>query len=639
MEYHFLRDLTILFGASVLASYLFRALRLSTIAGFLVAGAAIGPGGLALIESTEEVRQMEEIGVMLLLFSIGVEFSIDKLRRGGRTVLAGGSSQVLTTGLAVGAAAALLGAPASLAVFIGMLAALSSTVIGLRLLHERGLTTAPQGQVSLSILIFQDLAFLPMMLVLPMVAGAAAVDAPSLIGTLAVSAAAIGLILVSARVAVPWLIRKTVHARSRDVFILSVIVTLVGISWVSSQFGISAGLGAFIAGLVISESEYSHQVLSDVLPFRETFNSVFFVSVGMLIDTGFVLENAAAIGAAAVGVMVLKAVITGGAVRLLGYPWRIALAVGLLLSQVGEFSIVLLHAAPAEGFLTGPVEQALLSTILVTMVLSTLVQKASERIPLRAEEAPAPAGEGGVTLSDHVVVIGYGLNGRNAAAMLQASDVPYAVLEMNPRTVSRASAEGVPIHYGDAASDTVLERMGVARARIVVFAISEPDATRQGVAAARRLNPGAYVVARTRYTTEIEPLYAAGADTVITEEFETSLTIIRRIMDRLGVHPTRIDDAVLEIRQQHYAPFLESDVHGIQTGEGIRTYERVVRAAADGRSIGALRIREQTGATLVAVEREGRLTTSPGPDFVLREGDRVHLIGSEQEVERALTLL
>jgi CPA2 family monovalent cation:H+ antiporter-2 len=638
MEQTFLFDLTVLFGAAVLVSYLFRAIRLSTIVGFLVAGALIGPGGLQLIESTEEVRQMEEIGIMLLLFSIGVEFSIDKLRRNSWVVLVGGSAQVLATGLIVGVFATLISGSTRMGIFIGMLAALSSTVIGLRILHDKGLTMAPQGNVALSILIFQDIAVLPMMLFLPFITGSVAADLGSVVGTLSISIIAIVLILATARVLVPRLIERTVRARSRDIFILSVIVTLVGIAWVSSRFGISAGLGAFIAGLVISESEYSHQVLSDVLPFRETFNSLFFVSIGMLLDPLFVWENALVITGAALAIVVTKSLIGAGVVRLLGYPLRIAIVVGLLLSQVGEFSIVLLRAA--DGFLTIPVQQAVLATILITMVLSTLAERASDWLPSGESDTSAPdAGIEPPSISGHTVIVGYGLNGRNVAAMLRASELPYVVLEMNPRTVSRASNEGVPIFYGDAISDTILERMGAARARTVVFAISDPVATRQGVAAARRLNRQAYVIARTRYESEIEPLYQAGADTVVTEEFETSLTIIRRIMDRLGVHPTRIDHAILDIRQRHYEPLLKSEVRGIEPSEAIRMFEGTVRAVADGQSIGALRVRQESGATIVAVEREGELNTNPGPGYVLREGDRVHLIGSEQEVGRALTLM
>ena len=640
MEQTLLLDLTILFSAAVVVAYVFRTVRLSTITGFLVAGMLIGPSGLGLIASTEEVRSMEEIGVLLLLFSIGVEFSIAKLKKSIWVVLVGGGAQVLVTGAIVGLVASLLSGSTRIGILIGMLTALSSTVIGLRLLYERGQSAAPEGNVSLSILIFQDIIVLPMMLFLPFITGGAAINSTSVVRTIAVSAGAIVIILVAARAVIPWFIARTVDTRSRDIFILSVIATVVGIAWVSTRFGISAGIGAFVAGLVISESEYSHQVLSDVLPFRETFTSLFFVSIGMLLDPVFIWENAVAIVGIAIVVVALKMLIGTGVVRLIGYPLRVAIAVGLLLSQVGEFSIVLLQAAQANAFLTPEIQQMVLSTILFTMVLSTFVQKFSAWVPI-GDEGQSVHGETDAVahLSDHTVIVGYGLNGRNVAAMLQASNLPYAVIEMNPRTVSKMRTEGVPIFYGDAVSDTVLQHVGVAHARAVVFAISDPMATRQGIAAARRLNMNAFIIARTRYEPEIEPLYQAGADTVITEEFETSLTIIRRLLATLGIHPSRIDRSILDIRQQHYEPLLKDQLQGLPVDEAMRMFEATVRKIANGKSIEDLGIRQNSGATIVAVERDGTVMSNPGPQFRLQEGDRVHLIGSEQEVSRAISLI
>ncbi len=643
MEETFLFDLTILFGAAVVVSYVFRAVHLSTITGFLVAGMLIGPSGLRLIASTEEVHSMEEIGVMLLLFTIGIEFSIAKLKKSIWVVLVGGGAQVLVTGAIVGTVASLLSGSTPIGILIGMLTALSSTVIGLRLLYERGQSTAPEGNVSLSILIFQDIIVLPMMLFLPFITGRAAIDSTSMVRTIAVSAGAIILILVAARAVIPWFIARTVDARSRDIFILSVIATVVGIAWVSTRFGISAGIGAFVAGLVISESEYSHQVLSDVLPFRETFTSLFFVSIGMLLDPAFIWENAVVIVGIAIVVVALKTLVGTAVVRLIGYPLRVAIAVGLLLSQVGEFSIVLLQAAQDDAFLTPEMQQMVLSTILFTMVLSTFVQKLSAWVPIRPTSEDGRAAHGEIEakahLSDHTVIVGYGLNGRNVAAMLQASHLPYAVLEMNPRTVSKKQTEGVPIFYGDAVSDAVLQHVGVDHARAVVFAISDPVATRQGIAAARRLNKNAFIIARTRYEPEIEPIYQAGADTVITEEFETSLTIIRRLLAILGIHPSRIDRSVLDIRQQHYEPLLQQHLQGLPVDEAIRMFEATVRKIANGKSIEELGIRQKSGATVVAVERDGAVISNPGPEFRLQEGDRVHLIGSEQEVSLAISLI
>ncbi len=551
---HLLRDLTILFGAAVLVSYLFRAARLSTITGFLVAGMLIGPSGLGLIASNEDVRLMEEIGVMLLLFSIGVEFSIERIYRMRWMVLAGGGIQVAATGLLAGGVAYAVSGSLKLSIFLGMVTALSSTVIALRLLHERAEALSPKGNLSLAILVFQDIAVVPMMLMLPFLSGRSAPDPARLASALGISLAAIVLILIAARAIVPRFIARTVASRSRDIFILSVIVTVTATAWVSSRFGISPGLGAFVAGLVISESEYSHQILSDVLPFRETFNSLFFVSIGMLIDPRLLLENAAMILGIAAAVMLVKAAVVAGTVRILGFPLRVALASGLLLSQIGEFSIVLVRAAQ-KGQILGPgPEQMVLAVILMTMVLSPLVSTASNRLPAGAGQTSASVPES-LDVSDHTLIVGYGLNGRNVAAMLRASDLEHVVLEMNPRTVATARRQGIPIHYGDAVSELVLESVGIRRARAVVFAISDPVATRQAVAMARRLNKDIYIIARTPYETGVEPLYQAGADTVIAEEFETSLTIIRRLLHRMDIPRSKIDAAIRRVHRDHYGAF------------------------------------------------------------------------------------
>src|SRR2546426_3704668 len=288
----FLRDLVVLFGIAVVVSYVFRVLRLSSIAGFLVAGALVGPFGLLLISSVEEVERISEIGVMLLLFSIGVEFSADKLLRMKWLALGGGSLQMLITA----GATAFLVRPwvesTRVALFWGILTALSSTVIALRLLYDRGQTFAPQGSTALAILVFQDIAVVPTMMFLPILTGRQSFDLEGFAATMAVSIVAVAIILVAASFVAPRVIAATIEARSRDIFILSIIVIVLGIAYLTSRAGLSTALGAFVAGIVISDSEYSHQVLADVLPFRETFNSLFFVSIGMLLDPGFLLAHA-----------------------------------------------------------------------------------------------------------------------------------------------------------------------------------------------------------------------------------------------------------------------------------------------------------------------------------------------------------
>jgi K+:H+ antiporter len=636
----FLRDLVVLFGIAVVVSYAFSVLRLGSIAGFLVAGALVGPFGLRLVSSVEEVERISEIGVMLLLFSIGVEFSADKLLRMKWLALGGGSLQMLITA----GATALLVKPwvdsSRLALFCGILAALSSTVIALRLLYERGQTFAPQGSTALAILVFQDIAVVPAMVFLPILTGRQLFDLESFAATMAVSVVAVAIILVVAWFVAPRVIAATIEARSRDIFILSIIVIVLGIAYLTSRAGLSTALGAFVAGIVISDSEYSHQVLADVLPFRETFNSLFFVSIGMLLNPAFLVSNIGVVLLFALAILVGKMVITAGVVFLLEMPVRIAMMVGLYLAPIGEFSLVLLTAARSGGTLPEMFDQMALSVILVTMLAAPFLALIADRVGRMTTEI-RPLDSETMNLSDHTVIIGYGLNGQNVAASLRAIGMPYVILEMNPKTVRAARAAGEPIHYGDAISEIVLGSIGMARAQCAVFAISDPVATRQAVAAARRMNPGLYLIARTRYIAEIEQLYAAGADTVIAEEFETSLEIIRRILGRFGYRPSTIDREVLTMRQRRYEMFRGGPIEKlpIRTDVGFDPFEVEVRKKSHGKSLSDLRVRENTGATVIALRREAQVVANPPPDHILHEGDHVYLIGSEEEIRRAMRLL
>jgi len=339
-------------------------------------------------------------------------------------------------------------------------------------------------------------------------------------------------------------------------------------------------------------------------------------------------------------VLIGKTLITAGIVALLGMPFRIAAMVGLYLSQIGEFSLVLLTAARSAGALPGTFDQMVLSITLVTMITATILASAADRVGRTTTHIRKAASED-VELSDHTIIIGYGLNGQNVSASLRARGIPYVILEMNPKTVRSARANGEPIYYGDAVSEGVVISLGMARAQCAVFAISDPVATRMAVAAARRINPAVYIIARTRYIAEIEQLYAAGADTVIAEEFETSLEIIRRILGRFGYRPSTIDRQVLTLRQRRYEIFRGGPIEKvpIQTDVEFEPFEAEVRTKANGKSLAELRIRENSGATIIAVRKDSTVTPNPSPGHVLEEGDHVYLIGSEEEIRRAMRLL
>ncbi|MDX1532440.1 MAG: cation:proton antiporter, partial [Rhodothermales bacterium] len=526
----FLGEVVALLVVSVLIAYLCYRLRRVPIAGFLLAGVLIGPGALGLVEDLELVQATAEIGVVLLLFTIGVEFSLTKLARLGRAIFVGGGLQVgITTALVV-AALALFGVSVSVAVFTGFLAALSSTAIVLTLLAQRAETDTPAGQLTLAVLIFQDLAVVVMVLLVPILAGEGG-GAAGIAWALAKAAFVVAAVLVGARRLVPWVLERVAHTRRPELFLLTVVAVCLGTAWATSLAGVSIALGAFLAGLVVSESDYADYALSEILPLQTVFNAVFFVSVGMLLDPAFLLAHLPLVLGVAAGVIVVKAAVTAGAVRVLGYPMRIAAVVGLGLAQIGEFSFVLAIEGARVGLSPGglgtPGEQGFIAVTVVLMLLTPLqvawAPKLGRWVARNEPAPPEPEPGAEVALEDHVVVVGYGPAGRRLVRVLQNTGLPFVVVELNPTSVEEAREEGIEAVFGDATRPHILERAGIHRAKLGVFALNDRDATFGAVRLAHYLNPTLQIIARTRFIADVEALHEAGADVVVPEELETAV--------------------------------------------------------------------------------------------------------------------
>ncbi len=648
-----LRDLVILVAVAIPVVVAAERLRIPSVVGFLLTGMAIGPHGLRLIGQPESVAGLAEVGVILLLFTIGLELSLSRLIRLGRTVVQGGGLQLSGTILAVAILAAGFGTSLSTGILYGALVALSSTAIVLKIYTDRGELDTPHGRVVVAILLFQDLCVVPLMLLMPLLAG----------GTLGLGAAlrdlGVGLVVMSAlmlggRMLVPRVLERIATIRNREIFTLCIMFFGLGAAFVTSSFGLSLAIGAFIAGLVISESEYGMQALSDVLPFRDTFSGIFFISVGMLLDVGQLLAEPLRLLAVASGIVLLKAIVVAGATRSLGRSLEVSVMTGVALAQVGEFSFVLAGAALPLGLLGAEEYQTFLAASVVSMLVAPLLISAAgsvagfvcriarrpalEILPHEAQEI--------ARLNDHVIIVGYGLNGRNLARVLKAAGIPYVVLEQNGQTVRRARLEREPIFFGDGTRTDVLERVGIARARVVVFAISAPAAERRGVAVARKLNPNARIVVRTRYVTSIPELEQAGADQVVPEEFETSVTIFARVLRIYGVPSNVIQREIDAVRSEHYGVLrgvsfgdlrLDSLKHlGIH--DALDTVEVEEGSPAVGQNPWSLELLRETGATVIAVVRDGKALYHPDPEFRFRPGDTVVLIGSREALENVSLL-
>lgn len=653
MESEFLKSLVIIFGASALVVFLLHRLKIPSIVGFLMTGIIIGPYGVGLVEDVHAVEIMAEIGVILLLFTIGVEFSMSKLVRMKKAVLGGGGVQVLLTVILFAIAAYLLTGNTSKSVFMGFLVALSSTAIVLKMLAEKGETDTPHGRTMVGILIFQDLCVVPMMLLVPALSGEG-INAADVAIKMVKAALIIAAVLMSARWLVPNLLHQIVRTRSRELFITTIILFCLGIALLTSKFGLSLALGAFLAGLIISESEYAHQATADILPFKESFMGLFFVSVGMLMNAGYMAVNWQKITLMVALIFGLKVVTGVVSVLSIGSPFRTAVSAGLGLAQIGEFSFVLAVAGKTSGLISEDFYQVFLSSSVATMLITPFVIKAAPSVSAwvassrllkkvdklkRISEKGFPAKRQG-----HVIIIGFGLNGKNLARVLREAEIPYAVLEMNSDTVREMKKKGEPIYYGDGTSKEILHKLNIEKARLLVVAISDPASTRTIVSVARHENPDVYIVVRTKYIAEVDELIGLGANEVIPEEFETSVEIFSRVLHHYQAPKNVIADYIDGIRKNSYGVLrtvelpMKHLVERYNFLKDIETETYLIRdgSRVSGHSIKELHLRAETGVTVIAVQRGEEIHQNPSPDFILKTGDVILLIGKKKDINKAI---
>lgn len=563
MDIPILKSVIILFAIAVVVILISKRLRVPVIIGYLLTGMVAGPHGLGLVNNLHEIDMLAEIGIILLLFSIGIEFSLQKFIRMKAMVLGGGMIQVVLTVCLVFLVAGVAGSRNNEAWFIGMLLALSSTAIVIRVIQESGAIDSPRGRTSLSILIFQDLAIIPMILVLPILAGKSSGSLNEIFILIIKVISVTTVVIVGARKLVPLTLLRVARTQSNELFLLTVIVIAFAVAWLTSLVGLSLALGAFMAGLIISESEFSEHALGNILPFISVFTSFFFISVGMLLDLRFLVTNIGLVLLVTTIVLMIKTLTGTIPVVMMGYPLRVALMTGITISQVGEFSFILSRMGVNEGILSAGNYQLFLSVSVLTMALTPMLANRAHyaadlivKLPFpewlknggRKEDIPYKDDE----VSDHLIIVGYGINGRNVATAARKAGIRYRVLEMNPETVRVEALKGIPIAFGDATQEGVLKHAGIMRARVLVVTIAHPNGIRQITSLARRMNTGIHIIIRTRFIANIKPLFQLGANEVIPEEFETSIEIFVRVLIHYEVDQGKIDGMVSEIRANSY---------------------------------------------------------------------------------------
>ena len=651
---HFLKDLVVIYGVAALVVFVFQKLRQSNIVGFLMTGGLVGPFGLSLVSDTESVHLLAEIGVMLLLFSLGLEFSFKKLMEIRQVVFGAGFLQVSLTVVAGLGLALLLGFDLRVAVFLGFLVALSSTAIVLKMLLERGEIDSVHGRVSLGVLIFQDLCVIPMIVVVSPLAQEEPIWL-ALVSALGKAAIILLVVMVLARRVFPGFLQHVMESRSKELFVITSLWILLAMAWGLAQFGFSLALGAFLAGLTVSESEHSQQIFVDIRPFRDGLNSLFFISIGMLVDTSFIWSHAGALLATIGAVVIGKAMILILAVWVTRLPVQVALMVGFSMAQIGEFSFVLLEEALKSSLVSPDLYQLILTSAVVTMILTpflswiphklahgrfaSLVRRLGRGASIRELDRASEI------MQDHVLICGFGVTGRSIASVLKANKLTYAILELNARMVREERKNGEPIFFGDCTDPDILVHAGLPRARVQVIAISDPFATRLAVKSARSLNGELVILARNKYLAEIDTLLNLGANEVISEEFETSIELLSRTLRLYNFPRQLVAQEIKSIRDGRYRIFrdLHTTVPRLRLSTQLDIYTETFKIESDsvmsGRRIDETNLRPESGALILGIIRQGETLIDLSPLTTIQTGDLLVMCGTKGQLRKAMEMV
>lgn len=657
MEVSILKSLVIIFGISAIVVFLLGQLRIPSVIGFILSGFIAGPFGLNLITDLHAIEIFAEIGVILLMFTLGLEFSIADLFSMKKQVFGGGGLQIVFTIFLTILVGMVFSAHAlNQLVFYGFLLALSSTAIVLKLLMERGESGSPHGRCIIGILLFQDICVVPFMLAIPLLGGSEH-HIPNILFTIFKSFGLLALVFMSARWLIPKFLREVVRVRNRELFIITILLICISTALFTSYIGLSLALGSFLAGILISESEYSAQAISDILPFKESFIALFFISIGMLINFGFLYANITMVIGTVLLIILIKSAIILLTTFILSKNINIAIKSMLYLFQIGEFSFVLAIAGKKFQLISNDGYQIFLMSSILTMLLTPILTKFTDslsyKITTRKHKTQIAAKNETIEnyeklrIKDHVIIIGFGINGMNLAKTLKTSQISYCILEMNSKTVEQYKRLGEPIYYGDGTSIELLHKLKIQSAKMLVIVISDPSATRRIVQAARHENEKLYILVRTRYLSEVEDLIKLGANEVIPEEFETSIEIFARVLNHYHIPRNIILQHVENIRQNSYDILRNPALHTVNLSQRkdfmqaieTDTYAVTQNSKANGRSIRELELRKRTGVTIIAIQRANEILQNPSPDTVLQQDDVLLLIGNKTDIYKAMAYM
>jgi monovalent cation:H+ antiporter-2, CPA2 family len=646
---HLIEDLAVLLLVSLPINLLFHKIKLPSVMGYLIAGVLIGPYGLQLIEDVEAVKHLAEIGVILLLFVIGLEFSLTRLLKNLASVLGVGGFQLVLTSGAIGWIFHLYGFAQNQSIAFGLMIALSSTAIVLKMITDRAEIDTLHGKLCIGTLLFQDLCVVPIMLLMPLLAQTGAISSADLVMAMLESLAAVVSIFFLSKLIVPRMLTWIAHIGNKEHLTLSVVFIILITGWFSHKMGLSLAMGALIAGMIISDSEYNHQIIIDILPLRDYFSSIFFISVGMLLQVEIFYDSVLVCLQLTAAVVLIKMLMALCSCLLVRAPIRISLIVGLRLAQIGEFSLILAAIGLENGLFNNDQYQLLLVVSILSMLIAPLLIQVSSKLSIwifsrwKAEESVEKDVEK-ESLSEHVIIAGYGLGGRTLAKVLQEAEIPFIVLELSGEKVKRALTEGMTIQYGDCTQEETLLRAGVKKARMIVYAISDQVSSERAIRLTRKLNPNIKLMVRTRLASQVEELRAAGADVVIPEEFETSIEIFCRVLKEYRIPNNVIEQQVELIRMEGYSMFRGLSLNT----ESLKKFSTYLTATLTEsflvlentwvceKSLGEIDI---SGATVIAVVRKNKPHPNPGSEFRVVSGDMLILFGSHMQLSKSIQYL
>lgn len=648
MELIILEDIVVIFAFATAVNYLFTRIKTPTIIGYLLTGIVTGPYLLGVIESAHEIEFMAEIGIVLLMFTIGLEFSLNHLIKIRQIVFFGGFLQLILTAGVTALVARMYELSWSASVFIGFLTALSSTALVLKILQERGELSSNYGRTVVGILIFQDLVLVPLLLVTPMLGNGTTNIGPEILVLGTKTLIIMALVYVGNRWIMPRVLHLIALTKNQELFLMSILLVCLAVALLTSEMGLSLAFGAFLGGLMISRSEYSEDAFSHLIPFKDTFTSFFFVSVGMLLNLNFVLENIPVILATVLLVILIKAFVAGGTAFSLGHTFRGTVVVGLGLAQIGEFSFILAKAGQTYQILSEYNYQLFLAVTILSMAVSPFLIMVSKPLasqllklpippllvrglfPLQEIEVPA--------MQNHIVFIGKDSRSLNLSRMASRMKLPYVSIVFDPASARERQLKGEMVIYGDAMNEPILQKAHVETSDIVVISIGDAITALGVIERVRAINKHAYIMVRSKHVSDIEDLYKMGANQVIPEEFETAIELFERILKQLLIPKSEIETAISLIRADNYGIFREpEEKHTFTLSDEIPDVEIVALKAGNyevfpGRSLKEIHLRKEFGLTVVAVKRGETIFENPGSGFVFNPEDIVYVLGKPEKI-------